>query len=79
MRDCEYRKRLFDAFPQDVATEINRIAQILSARNQPGDRQAALDEYHQALDVLTKQQDKLWMHLWRRILPTLIADRRIAG
>jgi len=53
-------KTIVDAFPQDVATEINRIAQILSARNQPGDRQAALDEYHQALDVLTKQQDKLW-------------------
>lgn len=53
-------KTIVDAYPGDVATEMNRIAQIFSVRNQPGDRQAALDEYHQALDALTKQLDKSW-------------------
>ena len=51
-------KSIVDDYPGDAATEINRIAQIFSARNKPGDRQAALDEYHQALDVLTKQLNK---------------------
>ena len=35
----------------------NRIAQVFSARNQPGDKQAALDEYREALKLLTQQLD----------------------
>lgn len=42
-------------FPGDTATEKNRIAQIFSARNQPGDKQAALDEYREALELQKKQ------------------------
>jgi tetratricopeptide (TPR) repeat protein len=43
------------SYPRDVATEKNRIAQIYSARNQPGDKQAALDEYREALTIQTQQ------------------------
>jgi tetratricopeptide (TPR) repeat protein len=43
------------AYPGDVATEKNRIAQIFSARNQPGDTQAALNEYQEALRIQTQQ------------------------
>jgi tetratricopeptide (TPR) repeat protein len=38
-----------------VATQKNRIAQVFSARNQPGDKQKALDEYREALKLLTQQ------------------------
>ena len=34
-----------------MATQKNRIAQVLSARNQPGDKQEALDEYREALKL----------------------------
>ncbi|WP_425906690.1 tetratricopeptide repeat protein [Nitrobacter sp. TKz-YC02] len=46
------------AFPGDTATEKNRIAQIFSARNQPGDKQAALDEYREALKLQTQQLEE---------------------
>jgi tetratricopeptide (TPR) repeat protein len=39
--------------PIAVATQRNRIAQVLSARRQPGDRQAALAEYREALRIMT--------------------------
>ena len=38
-------------YPSAVATQKNRIAQVLSARNQPGDKQEALDEYREALKL----------------------------
>jgi tetratricopeptide (TPR) repeat protein len=44
-------------YPGDVATEKNRIAQIFSARNQAGDKEAALNEYREALKVQTQQLD----------------------
>jgi tetratricopeptide (TPR) repeat protein len=44
-------------YPSAVATEKNRIAQVFSARNQPGDKQAALDEYREALKLQTQQLD----------------------
>ena len=44
-------------YPSAVATQKNRIAQVFSARNQPGDKQAALDEYREALKLLTQQLD----------------------
>jgi tetratricopeptide (TPR) repeat protein len=46
-------------YPGDEATEKNRIAQILSARNQPGDRQAALSGYRDALNVQTNELVRL--------------------
>jgi tetratricopeptide (TPR) repeat protein len=38
-------------YPSAVATQKNRIAQVFSARNQPGDKQEALDEYREALKL----------------------------
>ena len=43
-------------YPSAVATQKNRIAQVFSARNQPGDKQEALDEYREAL----KLQNRNW-------------------
>ncbi len=45
-------------FPGDTATEKSRIAQVFSARNQPGDKQAALDEYREALKLQTQQLER---------------------
>src|SRR5262249_51835803 len=67
-----------------VATEMNRIAQVFSERKQPGDRQAALDEYHKALNVLNHQQEKKWnaalasniANTHRRIGELLVLDDR---
>jgi len=44
-----------DAHPVDLAIEKSRIAGVLSTRNQPGDKQAALDGYRQALKIQTQQ------------------------
>ena len=44
-------------YPSAVATQKNRIAQVFSARNQPGDKQAALDEYREALKLLEQELD----------------------
>ena len=41
-----------------VAIQKNKIAQVFSARNQPGDKQKALDEYREALKLLTQQFDE---------------------
>lgn len=47
-----------EKYPGDIATQKNRIAQIYSQRNQPGDDQAALAEYREALAIQTQQLDK---------------------
>jgi hypothetical protein len=47
-------RSIADVSPVDEATEMSRIAQILSARDQPGDKQAAIDTYRQALDIQNK-------------------------
>jgi hypothetical protein len=41
-------------YPSAVATQKSRIAQVFSARNQPGDKQAALEEYREALKLQTQ-------------------------
>ena len=38
-------------YPSAVATQKSRIVQVLSARNQPGDKQAALDEFREVLKL----------------------------
>lgn len=38
-------------YPVDEATQLGRIAQILSARGQPGDSQQAIVNYRKALDI----------------------------
>ncbi|MGA2292128.1 hypothetical protein [Bradyrhizobium sp.] len=45
-------------YPDDIATQKTRIAQLYSARNQPGDVQAALLEYRSALGIQTQQLNK---------------------
>ena len=44
-------------YPSAVATQKSRIAQVFSARNQPGDKQEALDEYREALKLQEQELD----------------------
>jgi tetratricopeptide (TPR) repeat protein len=46
---------IIQTYPRDVATEQNRIGQIFGARNEPGDKQLALNGYRDALRVQTQQ------------------------
>ena len=45
-------------YPTGVATQKNRIAQILSQRNQPGDQAMALANYREAIAILQRQLDR---------------------
>jgi tetratricopeptide (TPR) repeat protein len=47
-----------DAYPVDEATQLGRIAQVLAARNGPGDVAAAIDNYRQALAIQTTELAK---------------------
>lgn len=51
-------RSITDAFPVDEATQLSRIAQVLSATSQPGDKQAAIDTYRQALDIQNRELRK---------------------
>jgi tetratricopeptide (TPR) repeat protein len=70
-------------FPDDTATQKNRIAQVYSSRNQPGDVQAALVEYRSSLDIQTQQLKKTPdnaslvsnMALTHRRIGTLLKDK----
>jgi tetratricopeptide (TPR) repeat protein len=42
-----------DKYPIDIATQKNRIAQLLGERGEPGDTQAALAKYREALAIQT--------------------------
>jgi tetratricopeptide (TPR) repeat protein/energy-coupling factor transporter ATP-binding protein EcfA2 len=44
---------LADKYPIDTATQKNRIAQLLSERGEPGDAQAAMAGYREALAIQT--------------------------
>ena len=45
------------AYPTGVATQKNRLAQIFSQRNQPGDQAMALANYREAIVILQRQLD----------------------
>jgi hypothetical protein len=45
-------------YPDDIATQKNRIAQVYSERNEPGDHAAALAEYRAALAIQMQQLKK---------------------
>jgi tetratricopeptide (TPR) repeat protein len=47
-----------DAYPVDEATQLGRIAQVLSARDGPGDIAAAIDNYGQALAIQNRELAK---------------------
>jgi tetratricopeptide (TPR) repeat protein len=40
-----------DAYPVDEATQLSRVAQVLSGRKQPGDKETAIATYRKALDI----------------------------
>jgi tetratricopeptide (TPR) repeat protein len=47
-----------EKYPGDIATQKNRIGQVYSERNGPGDAAAALAEYREALRIQTEQLSK---------------------
>ena len=48
-----------DEYPIDIATQKNRIAQLLSDRGEPGDAQQALAKYREALAIHDRPAAKL--------------------
>jgi tetratricopeptide (TPR) repeat protein len=67
-----------EKYPGDLATQKNRIAQLLSEKNEPGDAQAALAQYREALaiqtDLLGKSPDNATL-----LSNAALTRRRIGG
>jgi hypothetical protein len=79
----EIARSIAAKYPGDIATQENRIAQVYSERNQPGDVAAALAEYRDALAIQTQLLDKQPnntslisnLALTRRRIGALLADK----
>jgi tetratricopeptide (TPR) repeat protein len=65
-------------YPVGIATQKNRIAQVLSERNQPGDRALALANYREGIALLTEQLNKAPENA-TLISNIALAHRRIGG
>ena len=65
-------------YPVSIATQKNRIAQVLSERDQPGDRALALANYREAIAILTEQLNKTPDNA-TLISNIALAHRRVGG